>query len=143
HPRGPLHAWLHGRLSRTARDRLGAGPVGRHVDDRVGARIPASRRRGPHRPGGLRGAEAARSGGRPRRRRRQGGVVSQFETMATQSPPIHRAGGAGGAVGNPIRTVWPTARLSVAGTPVTTYDDGFPKAPPALSAVPKVGSTTR
>src|SRR5205823_8762006 len=29
-------------------------------------------------------------------------VVSQFETMATQSPPMHRAGGAGGALGNPI-----------------------------------------
>src|SRR6266540_2358229 len=33
---------------------------------------------------------------------RRSGVVSQFETMATQSPPIHRAGGAGGALGNPI-----------------------------------------
>ena len=36
--------------------------------------------------------------------------------------------------------------MSVSGTPVTTYDDGFPKAPPtppALSAVLEVGSTTR
>src|SRR5438477_8217958 len=36
--------------------------------------------------------------------------------------------------------------MSVAGTPVTTYVDGFPKAPPtppALSAVLTVGSTTR
>src|SRR5438105_11391521 len=48
--------------------------------------------------------------------------------MATQSPPIHRAGGAL----KPDRTVWPTARLSVAGTPVPTYDDGFPKAHPSL-----------
>src|SRR6266542_2735240 len=40
-------------------------------------------------------------------------------------------GGWGGwGLGKPDRTVWPTARLSVAGTPVTTYDDGFPKAPP-------------
>src|SRR6266540_4973011 len=30
---------------------------------------------------------------------RRSGVVSQFETVATQSPPIHRAGGAGGALG--------------------------------------------
>src|SRR5439155_25335389 len=56
-------------------------------------------------------------------------------------------GGRGGwGLGKPDRTVWPTARLSVAGTPVPTYDHGFPKAPPtppALSAVPKVGSTTR
>src|SRR5438270_9939231 len=62
--------------------------------------------------------------------------------MATQSPPIHRAGGAL----KPDRTVWPTARLSVAGTPGPTYDDGFPKAPPtppALSAGRTVGSTTR
>src|SRR6266511_4726037 len=39
-----------------------------------------------------------------------------------------------------------SARLSVAGTPVPTYYDGFPKAPPtppALSAVLKVGSRTR
>src|SRR5947209_19800451 len=36
--------------------------------------------------------------------------------------------------------------MSVAGTPVPTYDDGFPKAlptPPALSAVLQVGSRTR
>src|SRR5258706_7471170 len=30
-------------------------------------------------------------------------VVSQFEVMATQSPPIHRAGGVGRAWGKPIR----------------------------------------
>src|SRR6266542_3060574 len=56
-------------------------------------------------------------------------------------------GGWGGwGLGKPDRTVWPTARLSVAGTPVPTYHDGFPKAPPtppALSAVLKVGSRTR
>src|SRR5213593_2152899 len=52
----------------------------------------------------------------------------------------------GWGLGKPDRTVWPTARLSVAGTPVPTYDDGFPKAPPtppALSAVLKVGSRAR
>src|SRR5207244_1933485 len=56
-------------------------------------------------------------------------------------------GGRGGwGLGKPDRTVWPTARLSVAGTPVPTYYDGFPKAPPtppALSAVLEVGSRTR
>src|SRR5205085_7687334 len=54
-------------------------------------------------------------------------------------------GGWGGwGLGKPDRTVWPTARLSGAGTPITTYDDGFPKAPPtppALAAVLTVGST--
>src|SRR6266542_2492591 len=52
----------------------------------------------------------------------------------------------GWGLGKPDRTVWPTARRSVAGTPVPTYDDGFPKAPPpppALSAVLKVGSRAR
>src|SRR5207247_3037424 len=52
----------------------------------------------------------------------------------------------GWGLGKPDRTVWPTARLSVAGTPVPTYDDGFPKVPPtppALCAVLKVGSRTR
>src|SRR6266545_2015632 len=56
-------------------------------------------------------------------------------------------GGWGGwGLGKPDRTVWPTARLSVAGTPVPTYDDGIPKAPPpppALAAVLTVGSRTR
>src|SRR5205809_3148530 len=64
------------------------------------------------------------------------------DPIAADSP-----GGWGGwGLGKPDRTVWPTARLSVAGTPVPTYDDGFPKAPPtppALSAVLKVGSRTR
>src|SRR2546425_8701888 len=42
-------------------------------------------------------------------------------------------GGWGGwGLGKPDRTVWPPARLSVAGTPVPTYDDGFPKAHPSL-----------
>src|SRR5258706_3285565 len=62
--------------------------------------------------------------------------------MAVDPP----GGGGGGGLGKPDRTVWPPARLSGAGTPVPTYDDGFPKAPPtppALSAVLKVGSTTR
>src|SRR5258706_14801369 len=66
-----------------------------------------------------------------------------MDDRSAADPP----GGWGGwGVGNPDRTVWPTARLSVAGTPVRTYDDGFPKAPPtppALSAVLKVGSRTR
>src|SRR5438477_675957 len=69
--------------------------------------------------------------------------VRNYGDPIAADPP----GGWGGwGLGKPDRTVWPTARRSVAGTPVTTYDDGFPKAPPtppALSAVLKVGSTTR
>src|SRR5881396_199999 len=69
--------------------------------------------------------------------------VRNYGDPIAADPP----GGWGGwGLGKPDRTVWPTARLSVADTPVKTYDDGFPKAPPtppALSAVPKVGSTTR
>src|SRR5437879_7718912 len=69
--------------------------------------------------------------------------VRNYGDPIAADPP----GGWGGwGLGKPDRTVWPTARLSVAGAPVTTYDDGFPKAPPtppALSAVLKVGSTTR
>src|SRR2546422_3759319 len=61
--------------------------------------------------------------------------------------PADPPGGRGGwGLGKPDRTVWPPARRSVAGPPVPTYDDGFPKAPPtppALSAVLKVGSRTR
>src|SRR6266542_2568916 len=77
---------------------------------------------------------------------RAGSVVSQFETVATQSPPIHRGGGAGGALGNPIGLSGPppAGRLPVRLSRRTTT--GFPKAPPtppALSAVLKVGSTTR
>src|SRR6266498_2844603 len=69
--------------------------------------------------------------------------VRNYGDPIAADPP----GGWGGwGLGKPDRTVWPTARLSVAGTPVPTYDDGFPKAPPtppALSAVLKVGSRTR
>src|SRR5439155_13135450 len=69
--------------------------------------------------------------------------VRNYGDPISADPP----GGWGGwGLGKPDRTVWPTARRSVAGTPVTTYDDGFPKAPPtppALSAVLTVGSTTR
>src|SRR5438046_1041356 len=56
-------------------------------------------------------------------------------------------GGRGGwGLGKPDRTVWPTARLSVADTPVPTYYDGVPEAPPpppALAAVLEVGARTR
>src|SRR5258706_16366479 len=66
-----------------------------------------------------------------------------MDDRSAADPP----GGWGGwGVGNPDQTVCPTARLSGAGTPGPTYDDGFPKAPPtppALSAVLKVGSRTR
>src|SRR6266511_3033554 len=53
--------------------------------------------------------------------------VRNYGDPIAADPP----GGWGGwGLGKPDRTVWPTARLSVAGTPVPTYDDGFPKAPP-------------
>src|SRR5258706_16342468 len=70
-------------------------------------------------------------------------VVSPFETMATQSPPIHRAGG---ALGNPIGLSGPppACRVPVRRSRRTTT--GFPRphpTPPALSAVLTVGSTTR
>src|SRR6266404_1709919 len=79
---------------------------------------------------------------RPPPAKRSVSVRNYGDPIAADAP-----GGWGGwGLGKPDRTVWPTARLSVAGTPVPTYDDGFPKAPPtppALSAVLKVGSTTR
>src|SRR6266542_1096317 len=53
--------------------------------------------------------------------------VRNYGDPIAADPP----GGWGGwGLGKPDRTVWPTARLSVAGTPVPTYDDAFPKAPP-------------
>src|SRR5438309_6738744 len=76
-------------------------------------------------------------------RRRRGVSVRNCGDPIAADPP----GGWGGwGLGKPDRTVWPTARLSSAGPPVTTYDDGFPKAPPTpppLSAVLTVGSTAR
>src|SRR5258706_15752074 len=48
------------------------------------------------------------------------------------------AGGEGGAgLRKPDRTVWQSARMSVSGTAVTTYDDGFPKARPSLPPSPR------
>src|SRR5207248_9946621 len=73
-------------------------------------------------------------------------VVSQFEVMATQSPPIHRAGGAGGALGNPIGPSGPPPACRLPIRLSRPYDDGFPKAPPtppAPSAVPNARSQTR
>src|SRR6266542_4233850 len=57
-------------------------------------------------------------------------VVSQFETMATQSPPIHGGGGAGGALGNPIGLSGPppACRLPVRLSRRTTT--GFPRPHP-------------
>src|SRR6266545_5869236 len=64
------------------------------------------------------------------------GVVSQFETMATQSPPIHRAGGAGGALGNPIGLSGPppACRLPVRLSRRTTT--GFPRPHPPRPTSP-------
>src|SRR5204863_750574 len=62
----------------------------------------------------------------PTRLRRSVSVRSYGDPIAADPP-----GGRGGwGLGKPDRTVWPSARLSVAGTP--TYDDGFPKAHPSL-----------
>src|SRR5437870_2081051 len=93
---------------------------------------------------GIRPRKLAQSSVRTRGVSRQRSVsVRNYGDPIAADPP----GGWGGwGLGKPDRTVWPTARLSVAGTPVPTYDDGFPKAPPtppALSALLKVGSRTR
>src|SRR5438309_6575159 len=59
-------------------------------------------------------------------RRRRGVSVRNYGDPIAADPP----GGWGGwGLGKPDRTVWPTARLSVAGAPVTTYDDGFSQGP--------------
>src|SRR5437667_3030195 len=53
--------------------------------------------------------------------------VRNYGDPIAADPP----GGWGGwGLGKPDRTVWPTARLSVAGTPVPTYYDGFPRPHP-------------
>src|SRR5207247_10119756 len=93
-------------------------------------------------------AEVGGTLGRPRRGC-QGAVRARSVSVRNCGDPVTAdpPGGWGGwGLGKPDRTVWPTARLSVAGTPVPTYDDGFPKAPPtppALSVVLEVGFRTR
>src|SRR5207245_3252890 len=64
-------------------------------------------------------------------------VVSQFETVAAQSPPIHRAGGAGGALGNPIGLSGPppACRLPVRLSRRTTT--GFPRPHPPRPPSPR------
>src|SRR5438105_7819629 len=57
--------------------------------------------------------------------------VRDYGDPIAADPP---GGRSGTGLGKPDRTVWPTARRSVAGTPVTTYDDGFPKARPTPPA---------
>src|SRR5207253_10367605 len=71
------------------------------------------------------------------------GVVSQFETMATQSPPIHRAGGVGGALGNPIGLSGPppAGRLPVRRSRRTTT--GFPKPHPPRPPSPRCSRSDR
>src|SRR6266536_2385689 len=98
--------------------------------------IPTGITRTPNRP------KRPASYNRLRWGRRSVSVRNCGDPIAADPP-----GGWGGwGLGKPDRTVWLTARLSVAGTPVPTYDDGFPTAPPtppALSAVLKVGSRPR
>src|SRR5947208_8875762 len=64
-------------------------------------------------------------------------VVSQFETAAIQSPPIHRAGGAGGALGNPIGLSGPppACRLPIRLSRRTTT--GFPRPHPPRPPCPR------
>src|SRR5438034_7123632 len=70
-------------------------------------------------------------------------VVSQFETVATQSPPIHRAGGAGGALGNPIGLSGPPPayRLPVGLSRRTTT--GFPRPHPPRPPSPRCSRSDR
>src|SRR6266542_4302326 len=70
-------------------------------------------------------------------------VVSQFETVATQSPPIHRAGGAGGALGNPIGLSGPPSagRLLVRLSRRTTT--GFPRPHPPRPPSPRCSRSDR
>src|SRR6266540_5156348 len=84
-------------------------------------------------PAGRSGARSVTDPALPQRRRdvtRRRCVVSQFETVTTQSPPIHRAGGVGGALGNPIGLSGPppACRLPVRLSRRTTT--GFPRPPP-------------
>src|SRR3989442_7181333 len=64
-------------------------------------------------------------------------VVSQLETVGPQSPPIHRAGGAGGAFGNPIGLSGPppACRLPVRLSRRTTT--GFPRPHPPPPPPPR------
>src|SRR5258706_16114824 len=62
----------------------------------------------------------------------QGPVAGRSVSVRNYGDPIAAdpPGGWGGwALGKPHRTVWPTARLSDAGTPGPTDDDGVPKPP--------------
>src|SRR5438477_9143813 len=74
-----------------------------------------------------------------RERARSVSVRNYGDPIAADPP-----GGWGGwGLGKPDRTVWLTARLSVAGTPVPTYDDGFPKAPPTPPPSPRCSRSDR
>src|SRR5437868_10856154 len=71
--------------------------------------------------------------------RRSVSVRSYGDPIAADPP-----GGWGGwGLGKPDRTVWPTARLSVAGTPGPTYDDGCPKAHPPRPPSPRCSRSDR
>src|SRR6266540_6049990 len=70
-------------------------------------------------------------------------VVSQFETMATQWPPIHRAGGAGGAVGNPIGLSGPPPACRVPVRLSRRTTTGFPRPPPPRPPSPRCSRSDR
>src|SRR6266498_5891053 len=64
-------------------------------------------------------------------------VVSQFETVATQSPPIHRAGGVGGALGNPIGLSGPPPAGRLPGRLSRRTTTGFPRPHPPRPPSPR------
>src|SRR5207237_9050519 len=70
-------------------------------------------------------------------------VVSQSETMATQSPPIHRAGGAGGALGNPIGLSGPPPAGRLPGRLSRPTTTGFPRPHPPRPPSPRCSRSDR
>src|SRR5438128_4907305 len=70
-------------------------------------------------------------------------VVSQYETMATQSPPIHRAGGAGGALGNPIGLSGPPPACRVPVRLARRTTTGFPRPHPPRPPSPRCSRSDR
>src|SRR6266542_849978 len=90
-----------------------------------------------HRPG--RSDSTTRPATQPSAPSRSVSVRNYGDPIAADPP----GGWGGGGRGKPDRTVWPTARRSVAGTPVPTYDDGFPKAPPPRPPSPRCSRSDR
>src|SRR5258706_8687712 len=60
------------------------------------------------------------------------GILQFFRSVSVRNygDPIAADPPGAWGLGKPDRTVWPTPRLSGAGTAGPTYDDGVPQAPP-------------